>query len=58
MFPHDSAKRIVLVTDGNQNVGDALDQLMQQLMDELLRSLSPDGSTPAPDGSTDGQGGA
>ena len=24
MFPHDSAKRIVLVTDGNQNVGDAL----------------------------------
>ncbi len=26
MFPHDSAKRIVLVTDGNQNVGDALQQ--------------------------------
>src|SRR5262245_27586920 len=24
MFPHDSAKRIVLVTDGNQNIGDAL----------------------------------
>src|SRR3954469_6035644 len=24
MFPHDAAKRIVLVTDGNQNVGDAL----------------------------------
>ncbi len=24
MFPHDSAKRIVLVTDGNQNVGDAM----------------------------------
>src|SRR4051794_3945351 len=26
MFPHDSAKRIVLVTDGNQNIGDALEQ--------------------------------
>jgi uncharacterized membrane protein/Mg-chelatase subunit ChlD len=26
MFPHDSAKRIVLVTDGNENVGDALDE--------------------------------
>jgi uncharacterized membrane protein len=26
MFPHDSAKRIVLVTDGNQNVGDALQE--------------------------------
>jgi uncharacterized membrane protein/Mg-chelatase subunit ChlD len=26
MFPHDSAKRIVLVTDGNQNVGDALEE--------------------------------
>ncbi len=24
MFPHDTAKRIVLVTDGNQNIGDAL----------------------------------
>jgi uncharacterized membrane protein len=24
MFPHDAAKRIVLVTDGNQNIGDAL----------------------------------
>jgi hypothetical protein len=26
MFPHDAAKRIVLVTDGNQNMGDALEQ--------------------------------
>jgi uncharacterized membrane protein len=26
MFPHDSAKRIVLVTDGNQNIGDALEE--------------------------------
>lgn len=26
MFPHDSAKRIVVVTDGNQNVGDALEE--------------------------------
>src|SRR5262245_58190657 len=26
MFPHDSAKRIVIVTDGNENVGDALEQ--------------------------------
>lgn len=26
MFPHDSAKRLVLVTDGNQNVGDALEE--------------------------------
>ena len=26
MFPHDAAKRIVLVTDGNQNVGDALEE--------------------------------
>ena len=26
MFPHDAAKRIVLVTDGNQNIGDALEQ--------------------------------
>ncbi|MCC7476383.1 MAG: VWA domain-containing protein [Pirellulales bacterium] len=26
MFPHDSAKRIVLVTDGNQNVGDAMQE--------------------------------
>jgi uncharacterized membrane protein len=26
MFPHDAAKRIVLVTDGNQNVGDVLEQ--------------------------------
>ena len=26
MFPHDAAKRIVIVTDGNQNVGDALEQ--------------------------------
>src|SRR3954454_1173287 len=26
MFPHDSAKRIVLVTDGNQNIGDALQE--------------------------------
>ena len=25
-FPHDSAKRIVIVTDGNENVGDALAQ--------------------------------
>src|SRR5882757_3525822 len=26
MFPHDTAKRIVLVTDGNQNVGDVLQE--------------------------------
>jgi uncharacterized membrane protein/Mg-chelatase subunit ChlD len=26
LFPHDAAKRIVIVTDGNQNVGDALEQ--------------------------------
>ncbi len=26
MFPHDAAKRIVIVTDGNQNMGDALEQ--------------------------------
>ncbi len=26
MFPHDAAKRIMLVTDGNQNIGDALDE--------------------------------
>ncbi len=26
MFPHDAAKRIVLVSDGNQNIGDALDE--------------------------------
>jgi uncharacterized membrane protein/Mg-chelatase subunit ChlD len=26
MFPHDAAKRIVLVTDGNQNVGDVLQE--------------------------------
>jgi uncharacterized membrane protein/Mg-chelatase subunit ChlD len=26
MFPHDSAKRIVIATDGNQNLGDALEQ--------------------------------
>lgn len=26
MFPHDSAKRIVLVTDGNQNIGDAMEE--------------------------------
>jgi uncharacterized membrane protein/Mg-chelatase subunit ChlD len=26
MFPHDAAKRIVLVTDGNQNLGDALEE--------------------------------
>ncbi len=26
MFPHDAAKRIVLVTDGNQNIGDALEE--------------------------------
>ncbi|MEX0613630.1 MAG: vWA domain-containing protein, partial [Pirellulales bacterium] len=26
MFPHDAAKRIVLVTDGNQNMGDALEE--------------------------------
>lgn len=26
MFPHDSAKRVVIVTDGNQNIGDALEQ--------------------------------
>ena len=26
MFPHDSAKRVVLVTDGNENIGDALEQ--------------------------------
>jgi len=26
MFPHDSAKRLVLVTDGNQNIGDALEE--------------------------------
>src|SRR5262245_4388421 len=26
MFPHDAAKRIVIVTDGNQNVGDALEE--------------------------------
>ena len=25
-FPHDAAKRIVIVTDGNQNIGDALEQ--------------------------------
>jgi uncharacterized membrane protein/Mg-chelatase subunit ChlD len=25
-FPHDAAKRIVVVSDGNQNLGDALDQ--------------------------------
>jgi uncharacterized membrane protein len=26
MFPHDAAKRVVIVTDGNENVGDALEQ--------------------------------
>ncbi len=26
LFPHDAAKRIVLVTDGNQNIGDALSE--------------------------------
>jgi len=26
MFPHDAAKRIVLITDGNQNIGDALEE--------------------------------
>lgn len=26
MFPHDAAKRIVLVTDGNENIGDALEE--------------------------------
>ena len=26
MFPHDAAKRIVLVTDGNQNIGDAQEE--------------------------------
>ena len=26
MFPHDAAKRIVLVSDGNQNIGDVLEQ--------------------------------
>ncbi|MCI0492528.1 MAG: glutamine amidotransferase, partial [Planctomycetes bacterium] len=26
MFPHDSAKRVVIVTDGNENIGDALEQ--------------------------------
>jgi uncharacterized membrane protein len=26
MFPHDAAKRVVLVTDGNQNIGDALEE--------------------------------
>jgi hypothetical protein len=26
MFPHDAAKRIVIVTDGNQNVGDGLEE--------------------------------
>jgi uncharacterized membrane protein/Mg-chelatase subunit ChlD len=26
MFPHDAAKRIVIVTDGNQNIGDALEE--------------------------------
>ncbi len=26
MFPHDSAKRIVIVSDGNQNIGDALEE--------------------------------
>ena len=26
MFPHDAAKRIVVVTDGNENMGDALQQ--------------------------------
>jgi uncharacterized membrane protein len=26
MFPHDAAKRIVLVSDGNQNIGDALEE--------------------------------
>ena len=26
MFPHDAAKRIVIVSDGNQNVGDALEE--------------------------------
>jgi uncharacterized membrane protein/Mg-chelatase subunit ChlD len=26
MFPHDAAKRIVVVTDGNQNIGDALEE--------------------------------
>ena len=32
---------------------------MQQLLDELLQGLSPDGSDPfAPDEGTDGQGGA
>ena len=25
-FPHDTAKRIVIITDGNQNIGDALEQ--------------------------------
>ena len=25
-FPHDAAKRIVIVSDGNQNMGDALEQ--------------------------------
>jgi len=25
-FPHDTAKRIVVISDGNQNIGDALDQ--------------------------------
>ena len=32
-FPHDTAKRVVIVTDGNENLGDALSQA-QRMMDD------------------------
>jgi S1-C subfamily serine protease len=46
--------------DPNALGGDAIDELMQRFMDELLKGLNPDGTLDpfAPDGGTDGQEGA
>lgn len=48
-FPHDSAKRIVIVTDGNENIGDALTQARSAAEDGVSIDVVPIRSVSAGD---------
>ncbi len=41
MFPHDTAKRIVLMSDGNDNMGDALSEAQRAKADGVVVDVAP-----------------
>ncbi len=41
MFPHDTAKRIVLMSDGNDNMGDVLTEAQRAQADNVVIDVVP-----------------